>query len=92
MKMMVMHPQLHDIASKMHIMQHHEREENIAETVGQDMGLPQDAAEGVLIGYSKHDHTPPIMPVKVDALCHLRSSASLLVHKNSPPRPPSAHL
>ena len=41
--------------------------------------IPEDAAEGVLIGYSKHDHTPPVMPVKVNALCHLCSSAGFRI-------------
>lgn len=58
--------------------------EAFRQSQGQSRGskvVPEDTAEGVLVGDPKHDHAAPIVPVKVNTFCNLhqvtaRSAAS----------------
>ena len=53
--------------------------EAFRQSEGQSRGskvIPEDTAEGVLVGDPKHDHAAPIVPVKVNAFCNLHQVAA----------------
>ena len=59
--------------------------------VSRGWAVPEDAAQCVLVGHPEHDHTAPIVPVKVNALCHLYPSPTPQRMRREPRQPTLWH-